>query len=144
MPFEVQSSFNYITNKIGGLPGISAGIKNPVYSALLIAVAVFVIVLFVFRDTDTGDSSLIFVSFRASVYSFVFAWIIMFLNNKVLLHDCAVAGSNERMYELLNTHAYGGAITEDGAVVVAPDSDVGHGLAEKLIQITIPKPDFSN
>jgi hypothetical protein len=71
--------------------------ENPLYTALVIVFIIVLVVMFVFRDVDTGDDNgLLFLSIRTGFWAFFVVTALVFLNNKVLMatsSDTAYSGA---------------------------------------------------
>jgi hypothetical protein len=117
MSIEIGTTVNNAADALLRAPIVKNMVQNPIYTALLIAFIIVLIVLWVFREAETEDS-LLTTSLRVGFWSFLLVLGIIFLHNRVL--------SFESHEEKANT-AYGGvfganepAPVHSGLVSLAP------------------------
>jgi len=91
MPFDVGATINSIADKFLQVPFVRGVASNPIYTALLITFAVVLVVMFIFRDADTGDESLTSASLRTGFWVFLLLCGVLMLQNKVLLTESGAA-----------------------------------------------------
>lgn len=121
MPFDVGATINSIADKFLQVPFVRAVAANPIYTALLITFAIILVVMFIFRDADTGDESLTSASLRTGFWVFLLLTGILMLQNKVLITE---SGATRRLgeYEGVFGGGYGsglpGATAAPGDVIV--------------------------
>lgn len=97
MPINISESVNNIAGKIGGNKIISKTFSNPFYTALLISIVIFLIILFVFRNVEIDDDSesLTKLAFRGSVYALILLTGIQFMQNYYMLNETKTGGKDE-------------------------------------------------
>jgi len=66
---------------------IGSFIKNPFYTAILITFLIVLTILFVFRNVDLEDNSLMVLSFRTGIYLLLIITGIQFLQNKYIMEE---------------------------------------------------------
>lgn len=76
MSFEIGRSINELSDKFLKIPFVRAVADNPVYSAVLIAIMIVVILAFVYND----DKKMTLM--RMGFWSFVVATIVIFLRDR--------------------------------------------------------------
>lgn len=86
MPFDVGESVNKLADMALSLPIVSKVSKNPIYTGILITVAIIVIVMIIFRDID-ADEPLYVLSMRAGFWLFLVISGLIFMHDKVLMDD---------------------------------------------------------
>ena len=87
MPFNTKEGINYLGNQASGIPIIGGMVKSPINTAILIALIILLINMFVYRDVDTGDVGLFTLSLRSAIYILILATGIIFLHNKHFLDE---------------------------------------------------------
>lgn len=86
MPFYIGESINMLVDAILRAPLVSKIAKNPVYTAMSMAVMVVLVVMFIFRYAVTEESLLI-MSLRSGFWVFLMFLGVIFVHNKVLTND---------------------------------------------------------
>ena len=98
MPLHVKEIINGGIDKIVSTPIALKIAKNPFYTALLIAVVITIISLFVFNDVKCKKSeSVKTLAIRLGVYSLLFITAIHFIQNYVLINDIDKQHEDENM-----------------------------------------------
>jgi hypothetical protein len=82
MPFDVAESINSATTWFLNMRVVRAVASSAIYTGLLLAVIIMLIVAFVFRDVDAPDG-LHIMSARVGFWSFIAVTIMMHLHAKV-------------------------------------------------------------
>jgi multisubunit Na+/H+ antiporter MnhB subunit len=100
MPFNIGSFLNDISDKLFNSPTLLSIAKNPIMSALLITMLTFIVILFVFANAN--DSLLILAS-RAAFWLFIISMGVMFLHNKILLHEIDEREKNGAFESIINS-----------------------------------------
>jgi len=100
MPFNSKEGLSYIGDKVANMPVVGGMLKNPINTALLIALVILLINMFVFRNVETGESSLFILSLRASVYILGIAAGIIFLHQQHFLNELKKKDGSERLDEV--------------------------------------------
>lgn len=104
MVFEVKESARNFMNYIGGSPFISAFIKNPFYTALLITFILILVIIFVFRNAEiSGNESLTILALRTGVYSLLLITGIQFLQNQYVINELKDAGKEKVLDTVFDT-----------------------------------------
>lgn len=126
MPFNTNESINYLSSKASNLPVIGGMTKNPINTAILIALIILLINMFVWRDVDTGDESLFVLSLRSAIYILFIATGIIYLHNQHFINEIRKKDSSANLDEVFG-----------GSDFIAGDEITS--LADtKLIPVTIP------
>lgn len=97
MPFSISEARNYVGSGVTGIPVIGGMVKSPINTAILIALIILLINMFVYRDVDTGDTGLFTLSLRSSIYILVLATGIIFLHNKHFLDELKKGNSSAEL-----------------------------------------------
>jgi hypothetical protein len=92
MPFDCGEIINKISDAILRAPAAETIARSPIYTGLLIAFVIVLIVMFVFRDADTEESLLV-MCLRTGFWTSLFLICILFLHNKILTKETTVARS---------------------------------------------------
>jgi hypothetical protein len=107
MPLYVGEAVNQMADKVMTLPIIRGMAKNPFYTALMIALIVFLTVLWVFRDVDMKDN-LLTLSLRTGIYCLLICTGIMFLHNRSLSDETAKSRESEEIDAVFTPTPTGG------------------------------------
>lgn len=86
MPFELGGAVNTLSDLFLDAPIVATIANDPMYTALTITIILVMIVLLVFRDVES-DESVITMSLRVGIWSFLITAGVLFLQNKVLMRD---------------------------------------------------------
>jgi hypothetical protein len=82
MPLDVGETINHITDSILSAPIINTIAKNPIYTSIFIVFIIMLIILFVFRNIDSG---LLTMTLRVCFWSFITVTGILMIHNKLLI-----------------------------------------------------------
>ncbi len=88
MPFEVGEAINGMIDSFLNAPFVSTVSKNPLYTALAITLVILLILLFVFRDADGAETTLV-MSLRSSFWIFLLLIGALLVHNRVLMNEAA-------------------------------------------------------
>ncbi len=97
MPFHISETINQLSDSFLGTSIVRSIANNPVYTALIMVVAIMCIVAFVFRDVESDDSFTSLV-LRSGFWTFMFLVGTLLLHNKVLVEEMSV-GTKVAAYE---------------------------------------------
>lgn len=90
MPVRVLDSIDYISEKFIGTPGISYILQSPIYTSIVIALFVTIVIILLFWDIDDVFSDAV----RGGVYIFLFTLSVLFLHDKITISE-AEAGTDK-------------------------------------------------
>lgn len=131
MPFNTKEGLNYLGSQASSIPVIGGMVKSPVNTAILIALIILLINMFVFRDVDTGDTSLFVLSLRSAIYILGFAAGIIYLHNKHFLDELKKGRGSAELDSV-----FGGGIGVGGDILSGEDEIKNLG-GTQLIDVSI-------
>lgn len=118
MPLDVGETINNFADTVLRAPMVDTVMRNPIYTALLIAFLIMLIIMFIFRDADT-DESLLIMCLRSGFWIFLMMLGILFLHNKVLITENLDQTKNTAYEGVFNgSYSTGSGILEDSIVPV--------------------------
>jgi len=82
--FEFSKALNSFADNIVSVPGIRRMVNNPIYTAITITIIILFIIMFTFRNVVSSES-ILSLSFRGSVYIFIFLLGAIFLHDHILM-----------------------------------------------------------
>lgn len=121
MPLDVGESINYLADAILTAPAMSTIARNPIYTAMLITFIIVLIIMFIFRNTDTEESLLV-MSLRSGFWIFLMMVGVLFIHNKVLTGE-NVMSENKAAYGDAFKGGYSG-LTMPGQVLQSIDDNI--------------------
>ena len=86
MPFSISEFINNISNFVLTSPFTSGIIKNPVYTGIAIGVLVMIMIVIIFRNTETEDP-LWKITLKVGVYTSIIAISFIFFHNAYLKNE---------------------------------------------------------
>lgn len=152
MPFDIGESINYFSERFTKFPIVNTIIRNPIYTALMIAFVIVLMTLFVFRNIDFSDedSGIVTLSLRLGTYLFIIVSGILFLHNQCMINENRSKLGSSQLDSMFNNTVRGG-VHVGGKHVVSADSSLQPGLTESLVPVRmenfpddISSPDFTS
>jgi len=117
MPVNIGEVITGAGDRISKNGFISTTMRNPIYTALLIAVVIGLLAIWVFRDVETYDESLWFLALRLIAYSSLISMGIVFLHDKSITDDLRGELHSDSVSEILGE---GESNTDFIPVVIPP------------------------
>lgn len=133
MPVDIKTTFSNIKDKITRLPMMKQIMGNPLITALIICLILFVIVVLVFRQ----DKNPFFMAMQISIYTFLFSSLLIFLNNNQIMKDFKKDQEDDAKMHVFNSLMNSGSVL-GGAPKPVESSIGGFGISEAMNQ-----PDFT-
>jgi hypothetical protein len=119
MSFNFKEKCELCFKKIREVPNLNKIITNPFLTALIITLIIIMIVLFVFRDVSTDESKTI-IGIRIGIYTFLAVSLLLFLNNKKLLHDQTDQKLTEDVKQVIGSNEPASTLVSIDNVPLAP------------------------
>ncbi len=88
MPVGVGEIVDNLCRSVTSNSLVTGIVGNPIWTSLAILLCIVLMALWVFRDVDTYDESLIMLCMRLAGYMSILVVGIVFLHNQAILADC--------------------------------------------------------
>ena len=103
MPLNVKETTSQVSKKISSIPIIKSVIINPVLTAISIVFIMMIIILLIFRNVEFDeDQSLLRMTVRIGIYSFIFTAGLLFLHDNYLIKEMESKNKSGAMEELFS------------------------------------------
>lgn len=99
MPFNINSFINNVSDNVLNSPTVLSIAKNPIMTSLCITMLTFIVILLIFAN---ANDSILTLAFRAAFWVFVLSCGILFLHNKILLHECEERNSRAEYSNIID------------------------------------------
>lgn len=124
MGFDIGEAVNKIADCVVNSSRAKTIASSPIYTSLLLALCIFLILIFVFRDVET-DETVLTLSLRGSFYAFIILLGVMFLHNRILLGESMKEDVGTRVEEVFRDSGRGsGVVMGEGEDVAFADADI--------------------
>jgi len=134
MPFDTKEGLNYLGGQASSIPIIGGMVKSPMNTAILIALIILLINMFVYRDVDTGETGLFTLSLRSAIYILVIATGVIFLHNKHFLDELKKGRGSVELDSV-----FGGGVGSGigGADILSGEDEIKNLSGTQLIDVSI-------
>jgi hypothetical protein len=106
MPFSCSEFINNTTDYVLNSPVIGRIIKNPIYTGILIALIITIIVLIMFRNVETGEGdSLLKLSLRSGIYTLFITTAFLFFHSAYIKSEFVATKGGEEVESIFKKSA---------------------------------------
>jgi hypothetical protein len=127
MTFEVGEMLNYLTDAFLKAPIVNTIAKNPIYTALVVTLAVILIIMLIFRDIE-ADETVLTMALRTGFWVFLMLLGVLMIHNRVLFAE-SNQSSRDGQYDHVFTQSKVGQFEPDFVPVQPQQPSSGYGMS---------------